>query len=108
MSERHTEHSFYEANGIAIKQIVCQGVGTKIYQHVHEYDHLSLLTNGGVEVWIDGKHDCDAAAPAVLEIKSGVAHEFVTKTYHTVIYCVHNVSAGPIAYELNPNMEEAG
>lgn len=100
-----TEVDVYEANGLAVKQIALHKKGTKVYQHVHEYDHLSMLAVGAIEVWVDGKHVKSAIAPEGIEIKAHTAHEFVSLTDTTVIYCIHNIEKG-LGYTLNPKARE--
>jgi quercetin dioxygenase-like cupin family protein len=100
-----TEIDVCEAGGVAVKQIHCPEQGSVIWQHVHTYDHLSLLARGSVEVWIDGELTGQKHAPDHMEIKAGVAHKFVTLTPDTLIYCVHNLALGPIGYTLNPEVQ---
>ena len=84
-----TEISFYEANGVTVKQIAPKGVGAIVFQHVHDYDHLTLLASGSAEIWKNGEMTIEKA-PKPIEIEAGVAHKFVTLEENTVFYCIHN------------------
>lgn len=84
-----SEISFYDADDIAIKQIVVKA-GLYVKQHIHEYDHITLLPVGKVFVWKDGKDSGTVTAPDAIEIKAGVAHTFLA-IEDSVLYCIHNV-----------------
>lgn len=61
--------------------------GTKLTQHVHPFDHLSILASGSVLVRADGWVE-SYAAPAAITIKAGIAHEVEAAT-DTVWFCLH-------------------
>lgn len=61
--------------------------GVKLTQHVHAFDHLSILATGRVLVTVDGE-DTEHTGPAFLTIKAGKAHE-VTALTDTVWACLH-------------------
>lgn len=83
------ESSFYDADDIAIKQMVVKA-GLYVKQHIHEYDHITLLAVGKVFVWKDGEEIGRVTAPDAIEIKAGVAHTFLA-IEDSVLYCIHNV-----------------
>jgi quercetin dioxygenase-like cupin family protein len=64
--------------------------GTIIPQHSHEYDHLTALMSGAVEVSRDGKAPDTYKAPATIEIPAGCKHAFRTILPHCVFACIHN------------------
>lgn len=102
----HKEADFFEANGVAIKQLAVNGKGTKVFQHSHEYDHISLVSVGSIEVWINGEQQESVVAPDAITIKANVEHEFVTLEEKTVIYCVHNIDRG-LNYTVNSKVRAA-
>jgi quercetin dioxygenase-like cupin family protein len=61
--------------------------GVKLTQHVHEFDHLSILAQGRVSVTVDGVAT-EYAGPAFLTIAAGKAHEVAALT-DTVWACLH-------------------
>jgi hypothetical protein len=95
----------YLADGIMAKQMVIPDADTLVPQHVHKYDHTSLLVFGKVEVFVDGKSQGVRTAPDGIFIKSGVAHSFRSLVPGTMIFCLHNISrSGKIESE-PPSME---
>lgn len=64
--------------------------GHKVVTHKHEYDHMSILSQGVVAVEVNGETEI-YAAPAVIEIKAGVEHS-VTPIFgygEAVWFCIH-------------------
>lgn len=56
-------------------------------QHVHSYDHMSILAKGWVVVRLDGV-ETEYEAPACIHIEAGKNHE-VTGITDSVWYCIH-------------------
>ena len=86
----HEHIEFHEANGVSIKQIVVPKAGYVVYQHVHDYEHMTLLTNGAVSVIIDDQMVGRKIAPAVIQIEANKKHEFIALAENTVLWCIHN------------------
>lgn len=90
------------ADGIFIKQMLIARAGTYIPQHVHKYDHTSMLAVGRVRIWKDGVFDGDYTAPTGILIAAGVAHMFMALVDGTIVYCIHNVSrTGDVEFHRN-------
>lgn len=83
---------FHGEDDVFIKQMHTPKRGTIIPQHSHKYDHTSMLAQGSVKVWADGKYLGKFVAPSGITIKAGIKHEFLTLEDDTIIYCIHNVS----------------
>lgn len=64
--------------------------GNFLVQHVHEYDHLTMIATGMVRLWVDDVIVGDFQAPAPIEIKAGKKHQFFALTDCT-IYCIHRM-----------------
>ena len=62
--------------------------GHLLGKHVHEFDHLSILASGTVELSIDGEVSV-IHAPACLTIEAGKEH-CVRSVTDVVWYCVHS------------------
>ncbi len=77
------------ADGIFIKQMWIRNALTFIPQHVHDFDHTSMLARGSVFLWKDGKLDRRYEAPTGILIKAGVRHMFLSLEDDTIIYCIH-------------------
>lgn len=56
-------------------------------QHVHKYDHLSVLAEGCVAVEVDGETEI-YGAPACILIKAGAQHRIIGMMNSTW-YCIH-------------------
>lgn len=61
--------------------------GVKLTQHIHSFDHLSVLAKGTAMVIVDGV-STEHSAPAFLTIHAGKAHE-VTAITPVVWGCLH-------------------
>lgn len=61
--------------------------GLILVQHKHDYDHLSVLASGTVEVLADSERS-EVTGPACLTIKAGTHHGVKALT-DVVWYCIH-------------------
>lgn len=68
--------------------------GRKLMQHLHAFDHISILATGTVAVKAGEADEKYIKGPAHLIIKAGVKHE-VRAVTDVVWYCIH--SPGPDA-----------
>jgi quercetin dioxygenase-like cupin family protein len=85
------EVEFHCVDDVFIKQMVMDRAGIHVFQHVHTYDHNSLLALGAVELWCDEELEGVYRAPSVILIRAGVNHRFVSLE-KSIVYCIHNVS----------------
>jgi hypothetical protein len=76
--------------GIYYKVWRVPDAGTIIPQHSHDFDHLTAVLAGGVEVWRDGVPMGDVWAPATIEIQAECKHMFRTLTADCRFACIHN------------------
>lgn len=80
------------ADGIFIKQMSLPRAGMFVLQHVHAYDHTSMLATGSVRMWRNGVCVGDFKAPTGIMVLAGVEHQFQSLVPDTLIYCIHNIS----------------
>lgn len=80
---------FFVDDWLFVKQIPLKA-GEAAEQHVHEYDHVTMVAVGTVRVWVDGEDCGEAAAPKPLTILAGQKHMFLAVT-DAVLYCIHNL-----------------
>ena len=78
------KHHF--AGGIYAKETVIPA-NNLLVQHIHKFDHLSILAMGSVELVVDEVKTV-IHAPACLTIKAGKHHGIRTLT-DAVWYCIH-------------------
>lgn len=79
--------------GIFAKRHVLPVAGTYVPQHAHAYDHLSVITAGGMRAWCDGALLGDFYAPHELRIGAHTKHVFMSLADATSFYCLHSVDA---------------
>ncbi len=65
--------------------------GTVVPQHAHEYDHVTLLLVGALDMWIDGVPHGVQRAPKAIAIKAGAKHLFRALHDGSLAACVHNL-----------------
>lgn len=82
------EHHF--SSGVYAKESIIPA-DYVLVQHKHEYDHLSILAQGSVELVVDDIRTV-IHAPACLTIRAGKHHGIKSLT-EVVWYCIHAVDA---------------
>ena len=61
--------------------------------HTHQFDHLTLLAKGTLQVTVEGKASV-FTAPHMIYIRKDKTHELVALENDTVAYCIHALRAG--------------
>lgn len=91
----HWEVDFQTVDGMFIKQISIPRRGTLLPQHIHKYDHSTLLVKGKIILWRGPKggiRQCSLhVAPEILQISANCWHEFQTQTDDCLLFCLHNL-----------------
>lgn len=64
--------------------------GRMAAQHVHDYDHPTVIPYGRVRAWVDDVLLADLTGPTHITIKAGRQHKFLALT-DTLILCCHNL-----------------
>jgi quercetin dioxygenase-like cupin family protein len=72
--------------GVYAKETIIPA-GNWLVQHVHHFDHLSILARGSVELITEGT-TTEIAAPACITLKAG-AHHGVRSLTDVIWYCIH-------------------
>jgi hypothetical protein len=70
-----------------------KNVGDMEHGHTHQFDHLTLLASGKLQVTVDG-HVSEFEAPHMIYIKKDKMHELVALESNTVAYCIHAIRIG--------------
>lgn len=83
---------FYSSDGVFVKLMGMKHKNTIVIQHVHKYDHLSLLARGSVLLFKGEEEPVEYKAPEGIEITAGTLHKFMSLEDDTIVYCIHNVS----------------
>jgi len=61
--------------------------------HAHQFDHLTLLARGVLDVQVDGVIT-RFTAPHMIFIKQGAVHELTAVEDDTLAYCIHALRDG--------------
>ena len=78
------------------------------YGHTHDFDHLTLLASGKLQVTVDGKAT-DFIAPQMIYIAKDKIHELVALEDNTVAYCIHALRFGENVEDIiDPEMVPEG
>jgi len=76
--------------------------------HAHQFDHLTLLAKGKLQVTVDGQVS-EFTAPHMIYIHKDKLHELVALTDGTVAYCIHALRTGERVEDIiDPSMIPAG
>ena len=70
-----------------------KSVGDVEHGHTHQFDHLTLLASGRLQVTVDGNVS-EFVAPHMIYIKKDKMHELVALEPNTVAYCIHAIRIG--------------
>lgn len=91
--EEMTFPQHYIVGGVYVKELILRSKGDQVLGHSHNFDHLSLLAKGTVQV-SDGTHSVTYIAPTGVNIKAGHHHEITALTDDCLWYCIHAVPEG--------------
>lgn len=76
--------------------------------HTHQFDHLTLLAAGKLQVTVEGQASI-FTAPHMIYIKKDKQHELVALVPDTVAYCIHPLRIGEDVDDIvDPSMVPEG
>jgi quercetin dioxygenase-like cupin family protein len=81
---------FSAIDGVFVKQMHFEQVGSTMYGHKHTHNHLTLLAHGKLKVTVNGEVT-EFTAPHLIFIHKDNEHELVALEENTVAYCVHAI-----------------
>jgi len=85
-----------------------KAVGDVEYGHTHQFDHLTLLAHGSLQVTVDGVAT-KFKAPHMIYIHKDKHHELVALEDNTVAYCIHALRDGTRVEDImDPSMVPIG
>lgn len=82
------ENKFTCVSNLWLRQMVFKNKGDANEGHEHNYDHVTLLTNGSVRVNVEGNIS-EFKAPQIIYIKQGKSHFIEALEDNTIAFCVH-------------------
>ncbi len=75
-------------SNVWVKLMHFKNPGDYIPGHIHNFDHMSLLSKGSVEVLTEGEVTT-FTAPTLIYIRKGSRHQITALTENTVLSCIH-------------------
>jgi quercetin dioxygenase-like cupin family protein len=81
---------FSAVDGVFVKQMHFEQVGSTMHGHKHNHNHLTLLAHGKLKVTVNGQVT-EFTAPHLIFIHKDNEHELVALEENTVAYCVHAI-----------------
>lgn len=78
------------AGNVFARQMLFQKVGDVEAEHSHQFDHLTLLAKGSLEVTVDGETRT-FVAPHMIWIAKDKGHRLVALEDGTLAFCIHAV-----------------
>ena len=76
---------------IWVRQNYFKEAGQTHSGHMHKFDHVTLLTQGTVEVEIEGYPPKQFTAPTFIVIRKEHKHKFTAVTDNVMWYCVYAI-----------------
>lgn len=89
------------ADNVAVRMMHFQEVGDTHDGHIHNFNHLSLLSNGSVRVEFNSGV-AEYSAPCIIVVPKLVRHKFIATQAGTVLSCVHAVRDGEGVEDVAP------
>jgi len=86
---RPGDGEFYVDDWLWLKQYPLKA-GERVDQHVHLFDHVTVIAVGTVRLTIDGVDQGEIVAPKPVTIRALAQHSMVALT-DALIFCVHNL-----------------
>lgn len=89
-----------EVAGIYFRSVCLVKSGERLAQHVHPYDHATLVGSGKARLWVDGKWIGDFEAGKAVKVEAHKRHEFMSLEDGTRLTCVHDTESAHYIKEL--------
>lgn len=93
-------------HNVFVRQMHFAKTGDTEVQHIHQFDHITLLSKGSLEVECNGKLT-KFVAPHMIYIKANYVHGMTALEDDTLAYCIHamtNTHDKNIDDIISPNM----
>lgn len=89
------------------RQMHFEKAGDTEIGHTHQFDHLTLLAKGRLQVTVEGVTS-EFTAPQMIWIHKDKVHELVALVDDTVAYCIHALRDKNDNEIIDPSMIPAG
>ena len=82
------EFQMNAVDGVWVLQLKFKKAGDTLQTHSHNFNHISLLTNGSLMIDVDGEKSV-YQAPQMIYIDKDTNHKLVALEDNTISYCIH-------------------
>ena len=89
----HPEVKIGTVANVFSRQMYFKNIGDVEHGHTHQFDHLTLLAAGKLQITVDGRVS-EFTAPHMIYIKKDKMHELIALEPNTVAYCIHALRLG--------------
>jgi hypothetical protein len=90
------------------RQMYFENVGDVEHGHTHQFDHMTLLASGRLQVTVEGVIS-EFSAPHMIYISKDKVHELIALEPDTVAYCIHPMRIGERVEDIvDPSMVPEG
>ena len=104
----HPEVKIGSVANLFSRQMHFKNAGDAEHGHTHQFDHLTLLASGRLQVTVDNVAS-EFTAPHMIYIKKDKMHELVALEPNTVAYCIHALRFGNGVDDIvDPDMVPSG
>jgi len=93
--------------GIYFRTLILNG-GDIGGQHVHQFDHATMIVTGSARLWIGSEIEGDYKAGDIAEVKAGKIHVFEALEDNTRLTCIWPESIGEKLDEEFPATRSGG
>jgi quercetin dioxygenase-like cupin family protein len=99
LSEPIVESVQVDVAGLYIRSYLLPEAGTIIPQHVHPYDHATLVGSGTVDLCVDGVYVGQYRAGQAIFVEAGKKHIFQSVEPMTRLSCIHHTESAVSAQQ---------
>lgn len=89
-----------DVGGLYFRAILLAKAGDTVPQHVHDYNHVTLVASGKARLWIEGVWVADIEGFKAIEIEANRQHVFQALEPNTRLACVHQLNGAQ--YQAGP------
>jgi hypothetical protein len=94
-------------SNLFVRQMHFKNVGDSETSHMHQFDHMTLLAKGKLQITVDNQVS-EFVAPHIIYINKDKIHELVAMSPDTVAYCIHPLRGPGQEDIIDPNMVPKG
>lgn len=104
----YPETKMVSVSNLWVRMMHFEKTGDRNEGHVHNFDHITLLSKGSVEVDVEGQKT-NFVAPHMIYIAAGKRHFLTALEDDTIASCLHALRTGEREEDiLDPSMIPAG